>query len=386
VVRDLDTGERAERVLAPQFGAIGSLVVTARGHVLLVFSGTGPVFAAWHLDGPGVGGELVVPGRRMTGGYDPTGQMLLVDDPDRQGSEVVDADTGKSVLRLGVPGDAVWLSSDTVGVTGRRPVLVDVPTGQVRDLGLDGSTEALYPEPGGSYGWAVSRRDGTFRLRRLSLSTGQLTTTITLDRARGVRLVSDGTSLFVTSQDTNERWGTKRYDVVSGTELESGLSGRSRVAILPDHSLVTSTDTGEVREYGEIAFKARAAYPPVDGAASSIQVAAHGSRVLVTASDQTVQLYDVTRRARIGGPIPAPAPTGAIQAWLRPDGQALATNSGEGVVEWDLSPDAMLSATCELAGRNWTPTEWSTYVGATPYQTNCAQFGIPGLGDQHPDE
>ena len=46
----------------------------------------------------------------------------------------------------------------------------------------------------------------------------------------------------------------------------------------------------------------------------------------------------------------------------------------------------MVRATCELAGRNWTPTEWSTYVGAAPYQTNCAQFGIPGLGDQHPDE
>ena len=47
--------------------------------------------------------------------------------------------TGTPVLRLRVPGPAVWLSADTVGVLGRRPTLVDVPSGQVRRTALDGS-------------------------------------------------------------------------------------------------------------------------------------------------------------------------------------------------------------------------------------------------------
>jgi hypothetical protein len=108
--------------------------------------------------------------------------------------------------------------------------------------------------------------------------------------------------------------------------------------------------------------------------------------MLVTTPDQTVQLYDVDSRARIGELIATRAPAGAIEGWLRPDGRALLINTRYGVEQWDLSPGAMLAATCELAGRNWTRTEWSTYVGSAPYETNCAQFGIPGSDAQHPTE
>ncbi len=158
------------------------------------------------------------------------------------------------------------------------------------------------------------------------------------------------------------------------------------MAIAPDHSFLTGDETGQLREYGDFYFLAAAAFPPVRSAPSSIQIAADGARLLVTTPDQTVQLYDVESRARIGEPIVTRAPAGAIEGWLRPDGRAVLINTRDGVVEWDLDPDAMVDATCELAGRNWTPIEWSTYVGDVPYETNCAQFGVPGAARQHPDE
>ena len=111
------------------------------------------------------------------------------------------------------------------------------------------------------------------------------------------------------------------------------------MAIAPDHSFVTSAETGQMREYGETSpSRPSAAYPPVGGAPSSIQIAADGARLLVTTPDQTVQLYDVKSRARIGEPIPRRRRQGAIQGWLRPDGRALVINTRDGVVEWDLEP------------------------------------------------
>lgn len=42
--------------------------------------------------------------------------------------------------------------------------------------------------------------------------------------------------------------------------------------------------------------------------------------------------------ARLGDPIGTQAPEGSVEAWLRPAGRELPTNTADGVVAWDLDP------------------------------------------------
>ena len=47
---------------------------------------------------------------------------------------------------------------------------------------------------------------------------------------------------------------------------------------------------------------------------------------------------DAARGARLGDPIGTQAPEGSVEAWLRPAGRELPTNTADGVVAWDLDP------------------------------------------------
>ena len=88
-----------------------------------------------------------------------------------------------------------------------------------------------------------------------------------------------------------------------------------------------------------------------------------------------MQVSDSVGRTRIGDAIPSSAPEGTVEAWLRPDGEAVAVNGPFGVVEWNLDPDALAAAACELAGRNLTPAEWSTYLGDDQeYEPTCPDY------------
>ena len=60
---------------------------------------------------------------------------------------------------------------------------------------------------------------------------------------------------------------------------------------------------------------------------------------------------------------------------LRPDGLALAIDTGRGVEFWDLDPQHWEDAACRLAGRNLTPAEWEQYLGdLAPYRATCPSY------------
>jgi hypothetical protein len=61
--------------------------------------------------------------------------------------------------------------------------------------------------------------------------------------------------------------------------------------------------------------------------------------------------------------------------FLRHDGRAVAVTVPTGVAIWDLDPDHLGDAACQLAGRNLTECEWNTYLGDLgPYRPTCPQF------------
>ena len=93
---------------------------------------------------------------------------------------------------------------------------------------------------------------------------------------------------------------------------------------------------------------------------------------------QVVSLYDVASRTRIGEPIPARSPNPDLTpGFLRPDGGAVAVTDRNGVAVWELTPDRLADAACQLAGRNLTRTEWDSYVGGLrEYRATCPEFPL----------
>ena len=115
-------------------------------------------------------------------------------------------------------------------------------------------------------------------------------------------------------------------------------------------------------------------FPGEGGQVSRIQFS-HDGRLALVVVERPVAVG-----LRRGHPQPArrPDPADSPLDWqgaLRPDGKALAVTVADGVEIWDLDPDRLAEATCELVGRNLTRTEWATYMadfGA--YRRTC-----PGL-------
>ena len=115
--------------------------------------------------------------------------------------------------------------------------------------------------------------------------------------------------------------------------------------------------------------------PGARGEINLIQFSDDGRTVLAASNDQTVSLYDLATGLRLGDPIPIDAPLG-YGGFLRPDGLQLAVTTRAGVVTWDLGPEALLGAACQLAGRNLTETEWSAYMsGLGARRETCPAAG-----------
>jgi hypothetical protein len=41
---------------------------------------------------------------------------------------------------------------------------------------------------------------------------------------------------------------------------------------------------------------------------------------------------------------------------------------------WDFRPEALIAQACDLAGRNLTSVEWTTYLPDMPYHLSCPQW------------
>ena len=218
----LDTGERQAGGWSPSSGR--SARSWSRVEAASCWRSVARVrtFARWRLDGPGVGGSLLVPGRVATGGFDLTGRLLLVSRPQGAGSEVVDAPpaplsyasvsrarpSGCQPTRSGclVEGRS-WSTSRRARCERRRSWV---------------SPEALYPEPGGTH--ALGRHASWRCLQaapRVPVDR-QVTTAFTHRGAAAVRPSQTGPACSSRSKGPQENWGTSRYDVATGAFLDQG--------------------------------------------------------------------------------------------------------------------------------------------------------------------
>ena len=168
---------------------------------------------------------------------------------------------------------------------------------------------------------------------------------------------------------------TTAFDRETGAPVISGMQGEVVTAVSATGRLVGADAAGDVTEFDIETLRPIASLPGARSRPSTLQFDDSGSRMLVTAPDQTVQVYDTASRTRLGDAIPAAAADGMVEGWLRPDGAAVAVNGPFGVLEWTLDPEALADAACVMAGRNLTPAEWSTYLGDDQeYQATCPDY------------
>ena len=138
------------------------------------------------------------------------------------------------------------------------------------------------------------------------------------------------------------------------------LHGPSITSVSLDGLLVGAT-SGDITQYDLQTLKPVATFAGARGDVNTLQFSRDGRIPLATCNNQTVSVYCVTTRIRLGDPIPSAAPF-IYPGFLRPDGDAVAVTVREGVAVWDLDPTSLAEAACTLAGRNLSRTEWDTYL------------------------
>ena len=85
--------------------------------------------------------------------------------------------------------------------------------------------------------------------------------------------------------------------------------------------MVGATLAGDIAEYDRVSLEPVASLAGSRAMTEQLAFSDDGERLLVTADDGTVQVYDSDDWVRLGV-IPSDAPENVAEGWLRPDGRA----------------------------------------------------------------
>jgi hypothetical protein len=224
--------------------------------------------------------------------------------------------------------------------------------------------------------WSDSRVQGVS-------GDGLVAPTVTTDPGviRGVAMSADGTRMITLEGAELVQRGP------DGRPTGRELSGIQEAATSADLTVVATVEGRlEVLDADTLEPAGRP-LAGIDSPAYQVDVDDAGDRLLVQAKDQTVRLADLPSRQFLGGPIDmGENPQSSVSpdelastvdvafGWseLRDDGDAVAMETEQGTVVWDLDPDSLAEAACRVAGRNLTRAEWDEHIGPlAPYRELC---------------
>jgi DNA-binding SARP family transcriptional activator/WD40 repeat protein len=373
--RDLATGRPTGVSFDTQLGWIGDVATAFDGRELVAFGGA-PVISRWRLDGGGPAVDHIAEGRTVVSGYDPTGRKLLVGgDP-----AVWDPVSDEAIDELDGGSRALWFGRDLVGGSfAGGSALYDVSAHapvQSKSRQPPNGHDLLWMSPDGSRTYAsVVEKDPeagpsceiwTYdpdRRRRIAPTIkldAELDDDCSIDAH--VSATRNGRRVVVTTGTSNYRSRrTTVYDGRTGKQVAGPLHGPIVTSVSPDGVLVAGDVSGGLTRYDLDTLERIGAFPGTQSLVTQLRFSDDGKILVASSLNQTLSIYDVATRARLGDPIGNDFPfrTGSI----RPDGKAVATNAPDGVAVWDIDPEHLADAACKVAGRNLTTAEWDTYFG-----------------------
>ena len=379
----LRTGEPTGTVLDPQLGSVGAMDVSADGNELVVFGADSPTITRWRFDGSGLVTRAVAEDHVVFDGYDPAGDSILVSRRSpiaAKWDEFTDFATWNpaddtEIANANRPLEGMgWVAPATLAAYSKaedRIVFVDAASMELVD-GLDVPPTAI-----NLFGSAGGKRI------YVTFEGGEVWTVDSGTRRRvGPTFAIDGFPLIVSATRDGERvvittYGdeavTTVYDGRTGSPFEGSLVGLHRTGVSLDGTLVGVTGGG-ITEYDLDTLEPIGTFASARGEVNTLEFSRNGKLLLAAANDQTVSLFDVATRRRLGDPIPAFSPLiGA--GHVNPDGTQIAVNEQDGVVIWDIAPDTLAAAACKLAGRNLTENEWNTHLhGFGSYRPTCPEY------------
>ena len=335
----------------------------------------------WRLDGSGPASRLVARGRHLAGGLDASGSLALTsastDGPFQQWD--LEAD-----LPVGEP--AQWLS--WIG-----PAQLErwSEAGGLEILGAEGGSSTLDPAITEALGPSVNLRAGTPGPHAYAFADA-VNTFFALDPETGVAMSppleipglddgsffvngvsasADGSRVAVTYYDAGSAQTlTAIIDPRDGALVAKGLPGTEGNAITTSGALITAGDTAVTRNDLD-SLEPQSALPKAFSSGNAIEVSDDEATMLIVGWDNRAALYGLDAAVKLGDTMDTVSLELAQGAHLSRDGGRLVTGSEEGLLVWTLDPARHARAACDLAGRELTAIEWSTYFPDEQQRPTC---------------
>ena len=233
-------------------------------------------------------------------------------------------------------------------------------------LSPDGKLVAAIGTDGKARLWTVATRQPT----GIAVAVGP---------ARDALAFSPGGKTFVTvgANGTAALWSVTTGHRVGalmnvGAAVSAGRAAAA-AAFSPDGRILATAIDGSIRLW-DTATRQQIGTPMTAGPGPAYAVAfSPDGRTLATAgADGTARLWDVATQQEIGSPMTAgPDPLYAVA--FSPDGRTLATAGGDGAARsWDVAfPAGLLAGACAIADQSLTRQQWASYAGTQPFQRVC---------------
>jgi serine/threonine protein kinase/DNA-binding SARP family transcriptional activator/WD40 repeat protein len=375
--RALATGERMARVRQSQEGWVGRMTIanSPSGSVLVAFGENTGQFTRWSIDGAGPIQRVVARGRGLTGFV--ASNLLLVTTPNgRVAPFDLDPQLWNPFDDTMVPG----VPKFTFAVVAGGVISGILPDGRAGTFDPQTGRLVVFESDPNPFPTAFAMaQDKSIAAAGFSLGpkSGRV---ILIDANSGAQLreinVEGPVGSLAFSPDHS-----RLYVIDRGLSLFDTTNG-ARMAVNDNHDLglVTAGPTGLVAASGVggnimlLDPRTLAVLKDLSGArglSNFLKFDDAGRTLLSRGSDNTVSLIDVKTGQRLGDELVVDG-----RVALSNDGQILAVSNGlqGGVSLWDLRPERLAAAACELAGRNLTRNEWNSYLQELgPYRATCPQ-------------
>jgi WD40 repeat protein len=165
-----------------------------------------------------------------------------------------------------------------------------------------------------------------------------------------------------------------------GRPLQGDPDGVESLAFSRDGSKLAALGSGGSIVLWDVASH-RALGEPLRGGQSFIDGVAFSpdGSMLASGGDGVVFLWDVASHRSLGEPLQGDGRSVSSVAFS-PDGSTLASAGDGGVFLWDMKVTSWIDRACTIANRNFTLSEWATFVGPdVPYRATCPAFPAPGI-------